>query len=361
MKKIILMCLLLQIIVIKSVSASCSMASRSPPLNMNIPLQASNITVGPDTANGTVIYRQTYKPSFNDKMVECTTTAGFILERAVTVTPYPLSSWSGSPYPGHVYNTNIPGIGIAIWNAGTAFPFTVNLAGSNSTILTYGPSWFTFDISLIKIGNVSPGSLTGASLPCISHKLGQAGSVVPAVSACFTGAINIVSRTCTTPDISVSLGNYDVKKFTGLNSTTSWIDSSIKLTNCPVFYGTYPDTGSNTYVSWSESGSSSLGTPVNNKISLTLTPNTSVINATNGIMSIDTSAQNAASGVGIQVAAGTASSPTLFNFNSVTQQAMLSTQGSNVSIPLVARYIQTSPQVTPGTANGKITFTINYY
>ncbi|WP_373994983.1 fimbrial protein [Serratia fonticola] len=326
-----------------------------------MPLQATNITVGPDTSNGTVIYRQTYNPgSSYNATTRCTPNGQFILERKVTRTPYPLSTWNGTPYPGKVYNTNIPGIGAAVWNAGTAFPFTVNVCGA-TTVCIYGTNYFTFDISLIKIGPITPGTLTGTALPCISHYVGTAGSTVPAVSACYSGAINIVSQTCTTPDVSVNLGSYDIKEFTGVNSTSKWIDSSIKLIDCPVFYGTYPDTGSNTYVYWSENGNSNLGTPKNNTISILLLPSSSVINAANGIMGIDTALPDAASGIGIQIASGTAASQTLFDLNSRTQKTMFSNQGRNVDIPLVARFIQTSSLVKPGKANGRVTFVINYY
>ncbi|EOY8407211.1 fimbrial protein [Enterobacter hormaechei] len=360
-KALLLISTIISLMLVKPVLAACMLNTPGLPLNMTIPLQATNITAGADVPNGTVIYRQTYNPSSGYiPSISCDTSGQFILERNVTSTPYPLSGWNNSPYPGHVYNTNIPGIGIAIWNAGRAFPFTVNVCNGVSSC-GYGTSYFTFDISLIKIGTITQGSLAGSALPCISHNVGMAGLTIPVVSACFSGAINIVSQTCTTPDVNVNLGSYDISKFNAVNSTSDWVDSSIKLTNCPVFYGTYPDTGSNTYVSWSENGNSTLGAAYNNTISLSLMPTTSIVNSLDGIISIDTSLVDAARGVGIQIASGTSSSPVLFNLNSTVQKTMFNNQGGNVNIPLVARYIHVSSPIKPGKANGKVIFTVNYY
>lgn len=344
---------LIPLILVKTVLASCVIyPGQTPLLNMSIPLQANNLTVGVDAPNGSIIYQQGFTPT-TGRGVNCSSAGPYVDTYQLPTTPYPLSSWNGTPYPGKVYETNVQGIGVAIAGGGTGvFPFTSNGCGTITTGCSTQPRMYVY---LIKIGTVSPGSITGSSLPCTLYSLGQAGAMVPLISACFSGVINIVSRTCTTPDVVVPLGSYDVSKFTGLNSVTSWIDSSIKMTNCPVFYGKIVG------ASWSDSGTTSPGTTTNNTIGVKLTPNTVIVNAPNGIMGIDTSLQGAASGVGIQLASGTASSPVLFNFNAELIQTMLSTQGSTISIPLVARYIQTASQVTPGKADGKLFFTISYY
>ncbi|WP_419236366.1 fimbrial protein [Serratia fonticola] len=93
-----------------------------------------------------------------------------------------------------------------------------------------------------------------------------------------------------------------------------------------------------------------------------LTPTTSVIDAANGIMAIDSSVSGAAAGVGIQIGWGNSSqTPTLFNFAG-EQTLTLPKDGSpTIRVPLAARYIQTATSVSPGKANGKVVFTINYY
>lgn len=366
MKKIMLMCLLLApIILMNSVRAACSLGAGSPfttPLNLTLPLQAGNLTVGPDAPNGTVIYRQTYRQSFSSGVfAECDMLGQFILERAMTSIPYPLSNWNGTPYPGQVYNTNIPGIGIAIWNAGQVFPFTVNVCiGVNKC--GYGASYFTFDISLIKIGAISPGSLTGSSLPCISHRIGQAGALFPVVSACFGGAINIVSQTCTTPDVNVPMGVFEVSQtFRNIGSVTPWKDASVTLSACPRFYGTLND-GTNTFAS--DNGTSGIGTFTKNTINLKLTPNTAVIDSANGVIGLEPGTASA-TGIGIQLASGLVgdASPALVNLAAVISatKTMESSTSTTTRFPLVARYIQTGSTVSPGSANAAVTFTINYY
>lgn len=60
MKKILLVCLVLM--PIKSVYAvTCTYLPGREAMNITIPLQGANITVGPDTPNGTALYRQYLK------------------------------------------------------------------------------------------------------------------------------------------------------------------------------------------------------------------------------------------------------------------------------------------------------------
>jgi type 1 fimbria pilin len=79
-------------------------------------------------------------------------------------------------------------------------------------------------------------------------------------------------------------------------------------------------------------------------------------------MAIDSTISGAATGVGIQIGWGDSSqAPTLFNLAS-EQALVLPKDGSpTIRVPLAARYIQTAASPTPGLANGKVTFTINYY
>jgi type 1 fimbria pilin len=77
-------------------------------------------------------------------------------------------------------------------------------------------------------------------------------------------------------------------------------------------------------------------------------------------MSLSASADSA-TGVGIQIAAGDSGNPVLFNFAQERKQALPKDGTTTLKVPLVARYIQTEDRVTPGRADGKVTFTINYY
>jgi type 1 fimbria pilin len=77
-------------------------------------------------------------------------------------------------------------------------------------------------------------------------------------------------------------------------------------------------------------------------------------------MSLSASADSA-TGVGIQIASGNTSINNSFNFAQERTQALPKDGTTTLKVPLVARYIQTEDRVTPGRADGKVTFTINYY
>jgi len=97
-------------------------------------------------------------------------------------------------------------------------------------------------------------------------------------------------------------------------------------------------------------------------LNLTLAPNTSVIDSTNGILSLKTGT-DAASGVGIQLAYGseTDTAPEFVNFSSGNNYTVADDALTRRSFPLIARYIQTESEVTAGRADATVTFTINYY
>lgn len=42
---------------------SCSLSEGNGVMDFTMPLQSLNLTVGPDVSNGTIIYRQYFKPS----------------------------------------------------------------------------------------------------------------------------------------------------------------------------------------------------------------------------------------------------------------------------------------------------------
>lgn len=156
------------------------------------------------------------------------------------------------------------------------------------------------------------------------------------------------------------MGSYEIPKiFTKVGSYTDWKDASIILTDCPRFYGTLND-GRNTFNS--DDGTSGKGTLTSNILNLTLTPNTSVIDSTTGILSVKTGT-GAATGVGIQLAYGseTDTAPDLVDFSLSNNYTMPDDTLTNRTFPLIARYIQTESEVTAGRADATVTFTINYY
>ncbi|RDL18884.1 fimbrial protein [Serratia fonticola] len=338
-------------------------------------LTPSNISAGPDLPVGTVIYRSTWIDASPANQIKCTTDiatgdTGKSLVRAILVSaPYPLSSWAGSPFPGAVYQTNIPGVGVAVWFSNIPMTTTSSIVigaidfsiPSSSSSVNYGFNNL-FDFSLIKIGEMTPGVYNfnaPSSLPVVKIYLdafiNSMGFPITTRTINFSGTLQISAQTCTTPDVNTYLGSYDTALLSSVGSTP-WVDSSIKLTNCPVFRGYYPT--SNPTMIKGSSPSSIVST--NNQFGIRLNPTSAIIDAANGVMSVTTSA-NAATGVGIQMAYGTAQSPELFNFMNEKNVISPKDGSRTITLPLVARYIKTAPTVTPGRADGKVTFTVSYY
>jgi len=356
---------LVSLMLVKPAFSACSFAADSPLQNMvttTAPLLGGNITVGPDNADGFTVYRQTYAPTFPSVKVQCDANGPFYTSNVLKNIPLPLSPWNTGAYAGKVYETGVPGIGVVFWYNGQGFPLTRPGGCTSSTVNTCSlqSSNLTWDFSFIKIGPITPGVILGSKLPCVVAGVGQSGSSVDMTQVCFSGALNVVSQTCVTPDVNVSMGNFDVNaNFNAVGATTPWKDASIVLTNCPRFYGTI-NTLRETF--YSDDGTFGVATPKNNTITLSLTPNTPIINAGQGILSIK-STSNSASGVGIQMAYGNIgdASPALINFSNLKSYTMVNNTVTTLKLPLVARYIQTESLVSPGRADATVTFTINYY
>lgn len=349
--------------------ASCTI--NVPTATNPMPLQLGNITVGADLADGTVLYTQTYNLNFNPGggnyiAVTCSTPGQVMANYTLTQNPLPLSSWGSGQYTGKVYETGVPGIGVYIHqgvNGAAIIPASKPAASSDASNCATGKCVVTgnfkrWDVFFVKTGPVSSGTIIGANLPCVgvnyTNDINSSDNQVENI--CMTGTVNIVASTCKTPDVTVPMGKYDVSTFSGEGSATKWVNASIKLTDCPVYYGR----GSRGSWYADGSGTDNSGTPVKNSISVKLMPANPVINSSQGIFDLSKIA-GSASGVGIQLAYGTESSPELVNFGA--QKTFEMDNGSNgiSEIPLIARYIQTSANVTPGIANSAVTFMISYY
>lgn len=334
-----------------------------------MPLQIASITVGRDVPVGTEVYRQIFRvASGQTPTLECLY-APFQLMTEMNVDSYlGPTNWSSGEYANKVYRTGIDGLGVAFKNAGKTIPWKSSWVPAtpcqpgdrclvNLAILT------SFELVLIKIGDVRPGVLYGHNLPVV-NTFSHAGSFkMLAFSMSITGNIQIVSRTCSTPDVVVPMGTHQTKTFTGLNSASGWQDFSIVLNNCPAFHGTYT-TNAPTWTSQSGSwptGSGTSGSRNNNSLLFRIDPARTAINAPNGVLSLDPSATGgapAASGVGIQIARAN-NAPMPLGRDQGSGLNLRTTEGS-YSIPLRARYLQTGEQVTPGPANASATFTITY-
>lgn len=332
------------------------------------PLQGGNITVGNELPVGTIIYRQNITSTKDYAKAphgKCDGSGPYTDRQYIYLTnmPQSLSSWQGGTFSGKIYNTNIPGIGVVIarGNTGvnaTAFQWYSDTRPSIPDVQV----WTTITMILIKTGNITPGSVNGSSLPTVTirndYTVANGSAVVftwRPYTVKFSGSLKVISQTCSVPDYAVDLGSWDIFDMMAKGSS-EWRDASIKMTNCPRFYG-YIDNAFNTvHLTGAISGLKYTG----NAIGLKLSALYGNINAANGIIKLEPS-NNTANGVGIQLASGNNASNTLFNLGNEQRIAVSNSTSTSLTIPLVARYIKTENKVTPGKADSKVVFTINYY
>lgn len=355
---------------------TCSKDSKysfDPPTGEDATLAiAGNISVGADMPMGSVIYTATYTAS-RQTTVYCYTDDGSAYTGDVVNIPY-VSDYSTTPngvVPGMTpvtYKTNIEGVGVRIETHRTGKPATaLPETGTLATKPVSMNSHFipVYRLYLIKTGNISPGVINGSSFPGVSltfDKVSIPGYTVsgfPIITHTlkFIGQINVVVSTCNidVKDVFVPMGKPSVSSFSGINSATEWKDASIRLSGCTSFSPGYYDQPTESIVG---SGTFPVGTSTQNQMTLKITPVNGVENSNDGIIALD-DVSNSASGVGIQIGyqsnAGAVEPLSL----STTHNLPLPSSQS-LEIPLKARYIQTKSIVTPGVANGKVTYLINY-
>lgn len=334
-------------------------------VTVTMPLSGSNLTVGRDVPLGAEVYRQTFYPQSSID-VTCIDIAPYAIEHNFfTATPMPPASWSGSPYAGKIYQSGVAGIGIVVVHNSDVVPYDWNWMNCSSTspcTATLGPSTTSYTVLFIKTGPVSAGVVNGSNIPSVARDL-ISDNTIGLVRLNFSGSINIVSRTCATPDVAVPMGSHQLSEFSGRNTFTPWKDFSIALNNCPAFNGYYQSSGP----TWTSDGGSgavgNLDSRKSNVLRVRIDPTLAAINPTQGILTVNPSAPGdspAATGVGVQVADshGTPLPLATLRASGITPRA---DEGASYSIPLKARYIQTADSITAGPANATATFTIDYY
>ncbi|WP_196486860.1 fimbrial protein [Burkholderia stagnalis] len=249
-----------------------------------------------------------------------------------------------APGGGYLYATGISGVGIRFriidfWTGKpviTYFPW--NNRRNPGLTETFQPPVWHLNIELVKIGPITAGGrITGVvggayTLPdrsahVASFRFSGGGiEIRPQVPTCRV----------TTPQITVPLGNIPASTFNGVGTVSPGKPFNIVL-QC-----------------------SGGGTGAVTNVHTTLTDHTNPGNVSD---TLSLAQDSGATGIGIQVLNGSTVikyGPDSSATGNTNQWKAGEAGNGTFTIPLTARYIQTAPKITPGTADGLATFTMSY-
>ncbi len=312
----------------------------------------ANINVANDTPVGTQI--ASLAGSSMESFARCYFTSrrtiGTFMETGATNTGMTVGSTGAGS--GTVYATNVPGVGVAIlFNSkitrnnsgksswGVAYPYPATFLqgnGSTSTTTWRTPSRDNYlvallaNIWLIKTGPITNGNLNGFTLGQVGFSvngtnLSGRGNVI------ISGNVNVFNTSCrvNTPTLRFNLGSIPLTRF-GTNP------------------GTLPGGAENTQ-------RLSLDCDPGINISATLQGAQNPDSSDTTVLALAHQGQTGvAQGVGVQL---------LYNNQPMVLSqpvALHRSTGGMIELPISARYIQTLPAPTTGTANTNATLVITY-
>lgn len=239
---------------------------------------------------------------------------------------------SGAYLGENTYESGIPGVGIRFYFNGVAFPLENRFVFPQKDT----SSW-PGRLQLVKTGPISQsGSLAGLQGGAYLTSNGNHQWRVFA----FKGATNVDAGrpTCTvaTPLVPVPMGSARLKEFNGIGTTVGERGFSIAV-DCG---GGRPQISTAVYGVLMDQSD-----PANRSTQLSLTPGSTAV------------------GVGLQVLHG----GTLLSYGGNAGEPAADarwfagrTHNGRFEIPLMARYVQTRAEITPGSANAKATFVLSY-
>lgn len=355
------------------VTASTADQPSGTIITANISLSPSAIQMPKDITVGTELYRITarnnryeyYRVNCNNSL---TASNYYVKGQFVGGATPARSSWQGSSL-GTVYQTGNEGVGMVILTSTTnqTLGDKKSVYSACNSAYNYSCATETYfgDITfvLIKTGEITASSIDLTALPKVETLVGgenSPGSDFAVFRPSLTGTLTFTQPTCTLAEASktVELGEHKVSDFAAANATTPWVKASIDLINCN--YGG-PQSYSYNILKYSNSSTvTTVASPITTNAiwSLSLTPATSVIDDTNGIMAIS-SGSGSATGIGIQLSSSNTTLQAM-KFSQPTTGTMVSGTNATMTIPLYARYIKTDSTVTAGKANGKLTYLVEY-
>ncbi|HBT4804009.1 TPA: type 1 fimbrial protein [Klebsiella quasipneumoniae subsp. similipneumoniae] len=317
------------------VHAKC-VSPAPPPPQITIPLPVSNMYISPNVNNNNILL--SFLRFGQATHVECATTLYWVhkVENTSGTTGVFID---GSP----VYKTNIEGLGVYY-----------RRTNSNGLIIerTTLPR---IEMGLVKLTNSTIGGvLDAASLPSISFYATESSSgafdssALQLTKMSLSGRIHYVVPTCQAEDKNVWLGEYNASSFTN-NSVTPWVDAGIVMTCDSQFRNAYTDV----WEIYSLPHNVTTTTRPDHYYSVSLESVNEFIDRSRGIMALD---NGGATGVGVQISRSQSEQ----SWSSMTWIDEHKSTTNTFKVPLYARYIQTGNSVTPGQANSKLLYTIEY-
>ncbi|WP_186199907.1 fimbrial protein [Burkholderia gladioli] len=332
-------------------SINCTGTAQTIPVSM-----PASITVPRDAANGTVL-TSWVSTAATSNYYSCTVVAANGVQPASGMAFQPLSlTKAGLSVTGPngvaytVWNTNVPGVGIAIgvrvYANGCGWQGWGDL-GTPSGFL--GPPWKgsacnspnppvinggQTQMALVKTGTITAGTVSGGVLfegtSITSMNINGPYTIATSGRKSFSLSQTIINvAACTTPNVTVTMGSYKQSAFTGMGSSTPAVAFKVGVNACPAGL---------------------------NSIQYQFVPVNAVLDTTNGVLAL--SSDSTAAGIGLQLKDNSGKA---LKYN--TQYTLTSYNGStggSYTIPLTANYYQTSASVTPGSANAVLTFTMTY-
>ncbi|VWD07398.1 type-1 fimbrial protein subunit A [Burkholderia lata] len=330
-------------------SITCSGTAQTVTLTMQ-----PSVTVPRDAPNGTVLTSWVSTPNVSNYYtcaVSGTAAAGMVFEPlSMTKSGMTVKGPTGVAYT--VWNTNVPGVGVAIGVSSYAngcgslpwvdlgvpsspfpSPWTGNACNANGIVTSISNGGMA-QAALVKTGPITAGTVTGGVLLVGASATSTGGNVYtvatsPLVSFSLTST-NVSVAACTTPNVTVNMGSHMQSEFTGIGSTTKQaVAVNVAVNACP--------TGLNS-------------------IQYEFDPVNAVLDSTNGVLAL--SSGSTATGIGLQLK--DSSGNALKYSTPYTLTSYSKSTGGSYTIPLTARYYQTAAKVTAGSANAVLTFTMTY-
>lgn len=316
------------------------------PSVLNFQLPLGNFAVLRDAPVGTRISPWTSRQTAGREVWRCTIPADVNVGPAYRATlPRAGVGYSEGGENYAVFNTNVPGVGLAIGvNSGTKdgwyggenarlhgvpsnWEVAVGTVSSGSISINFGTR---MSFAFVKTGPITAGAvnLPGAVLQVGIDQFYNA-SPLAIVDVRVGGQPSFSEVGCITPNIAVNMGTRSHTDFRGVGSSAPPTSFTIDVNNCAGRL---------------------------NGIQYRVDAVTQVLHSANSVVALD--GNSTAQGIGVQLLDGAGAVLPLGVDKPVNGYNRLS--GGSFKIPLKARYYQSGEVIRGGTANTAMTFTMTY-